>query len=56
MFFKIQLENDRMRFNPAKMCVMLLMSAALLPVTLRVQEQPAAASGRDEFGWVDHES
>jgi hypothetical protein len=34
MFYKIQLENDRMRFNPAKMCVMLLMSAALLPVTL----------------------
>jgi hypothetical protein len=34
MFHKSQLENDRMRFNPAKMCVMLLMSAALLPVTL----------------------
>src|ERR1700737_3149244 len=34
MFYKSQLENDRMRFNPAKMCVMLLMSAALLPVAL----------------------
>jgi hypothetical protein len=36
MFYKIQLENDRMRFNPAKMGVMLLMSAALLPVTLAI--------------------
>src|ERR1700716_2872947 len=33
-FYKSQLENDRMRFNPAKMCVMLLRTAPLLPVPL----------------------
>ncbi len=55
MFYKIQLENDRMRFNPAKMCVMLLMSAALLPVTLATgckSSPPQQAGGTNSDGSI----